>query len=33
MGVYPFMFAKYEDFLPIVDRLTQVRSCLEFRYH
>ncbi|KAI7602996.1 alpha/beta-hydrolase, partial [Hortaea werneckii] len=23
MGVYPFMFAKYEDFLPIVDRLTQ----------
>jgi len=23
LGVYPFMFAKYEDFLPVVDRLTQ----------
>ncbi|TKA23134.1 hypothetical protein B0A50_07164 [Salinomyces thailandicus] len=23
MGVYPFMFAKYDDFLPVVDRLTK----------
>jgi len=26
MGVYPFMFAKYDDFLPIVDQLTNVRN-------
>lgn len=26
LGVYPFMFSKYEDFLPIVDQLIKVGS-------
>lgn len=26
MGIYPFMFAKYDDFLPIVDQLTKVST-------
>jgi len=29
MGIYPFMFAKYDDFLPIVDQLIKVDCDLE----